>query len=418
MELSQAEVEDLSRLMTMKLIETFPHPQQKGKTSIPILPSIGNNDIYPHNDLEYDRARPNRNLDFFADLWEPFIPSDQQDVFRRLGSFYTELVPGRLWGVSLNTLYFTNRNRAIDDCLKMNSLKKKKKKHRNGPSAGNDVLDWLEHSVLIPARAKGVHVYLSGHIPPNVAEYLEGCYKEFSKLTLKYADVVIAQYYGHMNIDHFFFTTPNQQLKRKAMNRRHPAQSLPETDLQTFMDDDVGDSIPKWLYIYFDNLISHFGKIKHHDIVPHPVFVSPSIIPVFNPGLRVYLYHAEEGSEAEFNYGAVLDYEQYFADLDDWNSRYNRLHSNGIEDSWDPSDFKFTLEYTPKERYNMDYDTSSKDAWMDLASRMSGLDYSIFRRRKGRKKKQRLLDEYATELRKLFFTHMVVKLHGFAFGDD
>lgn len=49
-----------------------------------IVPSFGNNDIYPHNTLDYN-TNTNEILDFYSVLWSPFIPKSQVAQFRRGG---------------------------------------------------------------------------------------------------------------------------------------------------------------------------------------------------------------------------------------------------------------------------------------------------------------------------------------------
>lgn len=68
---------------------------------IPIIPTIGNNDILPHNIF---LEGPNRWTQNFLQIWRSFIPEEQRHQFQRGGWFYTEVIPNKLAVVSLNTM--------------------------------------------------------------------------------------------------------------------------------------------------------------------------------------------------------------------------------------------------------------------------------------------------------------------------
>lgn len=90
---------------------------------MPIVPSIGNNDIYPHNVLA---AGPNRITEEFlrwvllclesnfeltrGSIWKHFIPSEAAHVFERGAYFSVEVIPDRLAVISLNTLFWYDSN--------------------------------------------------------------------------------------------------------------------------------------------------------------------------------------------------------------------------------------------------------------------------------------------------------------------
>eukprot|EP00842_Homolaphlyctis_polyrhiza_P005850 jgi/Hompol1/6266/HPOL_000317-RA len=320
---TEPEIQHVNKIITQHMISTLSHPSDPSTPLIPILASIGNNDIHPHNRLKYSRKSLNPTLNFFADLWAPIIPRSQDTIFRRIGSYYIELIPNKLWGVSLNTLYLASNNDAVPDCRRR---KQKLFDYGSGPypntrpderssdgdtrttatasnsrnefsreyddqeefaqklTAGDDVLSWLELDVLIPAKNRNISVYLSGHIPPNVINYGTGCFAEFSRLTVKYRSVIRGQFYGHMNIGMY--------------------------------------------------LVLHFKVVQSDEDVPYPVFVAPSVTPVFNPALRVYHYSLIEQSNAQDSsanassaqperpatfVGSLTDYDQYYADLKKWN---------------------------------------------------------------------------------------------------
>lgn len=80
---------------------------------VPIIPTLGNNDIFPHNIMT---AGPNKVTREFSDIWRRFIPQDQYHVFDKGAYFWTQVVPGTngkmglnsrggLSVISLNTMY-------------------------------------------------------------------------------------------------------------------------------------------------------------------------------------------------------------------------------------------------------------------------------------------------------------------------
>lgn len=83
-----------------------------GHLSIPVVPTLGNNDIYPHNIME---PGPNRITKEYLQIWNRFIPEDQYHTFAQGAYFWQQVLPGDngFWGlgdtgglavVSLNSL--------------------------------------------------------------------------------------------------------------------------------------------------------------------------------------------------------------------------------------------------------------------------------------------------------------------------
>ncbi|CAH1766478.1 11046_t:CDS:2, partial [Entrophospora sp. SA101] len=173
------EMYDSNRFITNKFLETFTkttytkkhHPLLK---TIPIVPSIGNNDLNPNNIIP---RGPNDILTNLHETWSQFIPKGQHQYFLRGGYFYTEVIPGKLIVVSLNTLYFYKSNTAVNGC-----------KVRTQP--GTIQFRWL-NKVLKKARKHGLKVYLTGHIAPRRNQYILTCYKKYGKLAIKYHDLIL-----------------------------------------------------------------------------------------------------------------------------------------------------------------------------------------------------------------------------------
>lgn len=93
------EVAALNRLVAGKMAEVF--------GSIPIVPSIGNNDVAPHN---IQKPGPSTVLDELHDAWHQFLPDSQHDLFVRDGYFVNEVIPDRLAVISLNTMWLFASN--------------------------------------------------------------------------------------------------------------------------------------------------------------------------------------------------------------------------------------------------------------------------------------------------------------------
>ncbi|KAK1778243.1 Metallo-dependent phosphatase-like protein [Copromyces sp. CBS 386.78] len=157
---------------------------------IPIVPTLGNNDILPHNIL---LPGPNPWLQHYAHLWYRFIPEAQRHSFQFGGWFYVEVIPNRLAVFSLNTLYFFDRNAGTDGCA--------------SPSEpGYKQMEWLRIQLQI-MRERGMKAILTGHVPPARTEskklWDENCWQKYSLWLRQYRDVIVSGLYGHMNIDHF-----------------------------------------------------------------------------------------------------------------------------------------------------------------------------------------------------------------------
>ncbi|KAJ3087300.1 Endopolyphosphatase [Quaeritorhiza haematococci] len=426
-----AEVRDLNAMAVEYMLSAFPHPTNPQKASIPVVPNIGNNDITPHNQLAYTPDEPNPTLDFFASVWEPFIPADQVPVFRKGGYFYVEVVPDQLIVASLNTMYWFNSNRAVPDCT-------------DSSTAGGAQLKWLEESVLKPARKRGVSVYLEGHVPPNVLNFYQQCYIWFATLATEYNDVVLAQFYGHMNIDHFFFPTINmkssfsqqkeastqtfapslsQILESTSSSSSSSSMTIPNIAASSKSVSDFFDSLhhhasthsfsvsslssspslfpssiqldpsipipsagPSWLNIYIQYLLNQYESLSDSDTdsdshvkgVPSVVLVSPSVVPAYNSGLRVFEYKVKETKEegdgpggkrgrrrgGEDKAGTLEGYTQYYVNIARWNRVERRILGR--------DEFIYEVEY----RFNLEYNlpSASTTSYLTLARRLVGKD--------------------------------------------
>ncbi|RAK97084.1 endopolyphosphatase [Aspergillus ibericus CBS 121593] len=186
------EIIDLNQFMADKFAEVF---KGKGAThglSIPIVPTLGNNDIMPHNIF---KTGPNRWTKQYREVWHKFIPEHQRHSFVEGGWFVSEVIPDQLAVISLNTLYFFDSNSAVDGC--------------NAKSEpGYEHMEWL-HVQLKLLRTRHMKAILIGHVPParsgTKRSWDETCWQKYTLFVNRFRDVVVGSAYGHMNIDHFMF---------------------------------------------------------------------------------------------------------------------------------------------------------------------------------------------------------------------
>ncbi|KAK5654953.1 hypothetical protein OQA88_6710 [Cercophora sp. LCS_1] len=186
---SQSQVLGTNRWIADKFAELFAHPDGLG-LEIPVVPTLGNNDILPHNIL---LPGPNAWLHHYTNIWRHFIPEEQRHSFEFGGWFFVEVIPNRLAIISLNTLYFFDRNAGVDGCA-------------NPSEPGFKQMEWLSVQLQF-MRLRGMKAMLMGHVPPARTDskmlWDETCWQKYTLWLQQYRDVVVAGLYGHMNIDHF-----------------------------------------------------------------------------------------------------------------------------------------------------------------------------------------------------------------------
>lgn len=56
-------------------------------------------------------AGPNSITNEFSDIWRAFIPFSQYQVFQHGGYYATEIIPGQVASISLNTMYWYDSNK-------------------------------------------------------------------------------------------------------------------------------------------------------------------------------------------------------------------------------------------------------------------------------------------------------------------
>lgn len=219
----QIEAENL--MIVDKFVEVFGKKDRINDTDplydfiVPIIPTFGNNDILPHNIMD---PGPNRWTRKFLSIWRQFIPEEQRHGFERGGWFYVEVIPNQLAVFNLNTLYFHNKNAAVDGCADKSEI-------------GYEEMDWLRIQLQF-IRQRGMKAIIMGHVPPGRSEtkrsWDETCWQKYTLWMLQYRDVVVGSMYGHMNFEHFLLQD-SDEIDEHAIN------GDPETEVRTALDDEM-----------------------------------------------------------------------------------------------------------------------------------------------------------------------------------
>ncbi|KAG0236318.1 Endopolyphosphatase [Actinomortierella wolfii] len=292
---TQQEIEELNLMIARKFLDTFAaDPDDPLQRRLPIVPSIGNNDVYPHNIM---MAGPNRILQHFSDIWADFIPEDQYHTFQFGGYYITEVIPDKLAVVALNTLYFFNQNTAVNGC-------------DDEEEPGSMQLDWLEVE-LRSLRSRKMSVYLTGHVPPARKSYSPTCYRRYSEIALKYQDVIVGHFFGHANIDHFIVMSDDAISKFPGLKTVEDTNEENNNNKEITMavdEDDDGFAATEFnrysatgLSSYLIELWEQYESIpKHAKLNNYAIAnVGPSVIPTYNPSLRVYEYQLNSQPPSE-----------------------------------------------------------------------------------------------------------------------
>ncbi|CED83970.1 Acid sphingomyelinase and PHM5 phosphate metabolism protein [Phaffia rhodozyma] len=297
------EIFELNRMVAARMDKVF---TSRGVT---VVPSLGNNDIYPHNILT---AGPNSVTNEFLDIWKHYIPAEQYHVFQRGAYFTSEVIPDKLAVISLNTLYWYDSNKAVDGCAFGSS------------EPGALQMDWLEVQLEI-YRDRGMQVWLSGHVPPSAGNYFPDCWYRYGLLGLRYQDTIVGHTYGHMNVDHFFwldsasldaYRTNPDSFTQSSTNIQNQMTSLVASSSfsSSFLSSSSSSSssmlAPTSLFdsnieitksrsksgsLQGDilNSCKEMSEMKKLDMGDYAaVNVGPSVIPTYFPALRVFTYNS------------------------------------------------------------------------------------------------------------------------------
>ncbi|CAK7897783.1 endopolyphosphatase [[Candida] anglica] len=320
------------------------NPDDPRAMLVDLVPSLGNNDVYPHNLFAPGPTLQTREL---FKIWAPFIPQSQLHVFNRGAYFFQEVIPGQLAVLSINTLYWFQSNPLVDNC----DSKKE---------PGYKLFEWLSY-VLKELRQRNMKVWLSGHVPPNEKNYDISCLRKYIIWTHEYRDIIIGGLYGHMNIDHFI--PLDSKAAYKSLKEKYSLQEMVDNNMFDIEGHDSDDEV-----LESDNedlsLEDHYslndvpiqtgegisflappvdiqggvphGKVNYLDTLRETLYatikgkkksgvsserysiahVSASVVPTFNSGLRVWEYNISDLNSA---YEVKIEYapwDEFFVGLD------------------------------------------------------------------------------------------------------
>lgn len=337
----ETDIFDMNERIAAKVFETF-KTDSEYEHDIKLVPSLGNNDVYPHNLFSPGPTLQTREL---YKIWKEFIPSDQLHVFARGAYYFQEIIPNKLAVLSINTLYLFRSNPLVDNC----DSKKE---------PGYKLFEWLGYT-LKELRSRGMKVWLTGHVPPTPKNYDTTCLRKQVVWLHEYRDIIIGSLYGHMNIDHFI---PLDSVKLyRSINRNLQAMGVPEDHLFQLPDMDNTPDIDDDNDIDFEDLElmnEHLDIIATDEIFgsePHSMGGAPngkveymnsirdafysrmkgkkksglnserysvahitaSVVPTFNPGIRVWEYNItglfDDSNEQEQHY---VPWTEFLTDLD------------------------------------------------------------------------------------------------------
>ncbi|KAG5417898.1 PPN1 [Candida metapsilosis] len=308
--------EHVSKLM----YETF-KKNDTPELEVDLIPSLGNNDVYPHNLFSIGPTLQTREL---FQIWQRFIPQSQLHTFNRGAYFFKEVIPGQLAILSINTLYLFQSNPLVDNCDK-----------RKQP--GYKLFEWLGY-VLKELRARNMKVWLTGHVPPNEKNYDLTCLRKYVVWIYEFRDIIVGGLYGHMNLDHFIpldSVAAYKSIKKSQKKGKSKQLEMFEAFNEEFNDDLETDalgatSLYKALDAKFDDSFFRIqggipsNKVEYMNTIREEVYakikgkkksgdygerysishVGSSVVPTFNPGLRVWEYNitnlAQEMTSVKF----------------------------------------------------------------------------------------------------------------------
>ena len=328
----------MNEMMVRKFTEVFgANGDEEDPTKsfvVPIVPTLGNNDILPHNIFE---VGPNKWTKTYLDIWREFIPEEQRHQFDQGGWFNVEVIPNHLAVFSLNSLYFFDNNAAVDGCAAKSE-------------PGYRQMEWLRIQLQF-LRERGMKAIIIGHVPPartaGKQSWDETCWQKYTLWMRQYRDVIVTTLYGHMNYDHFMLQDfedinrdvqngvemgPKMTAKRGGLTVSSAASYLNELratfagvpkkpkslrkakaalDESAMVQDMSDDARPEW---EVDALVKHGkskkdkkksdrkkkekGERKYLDEIGglfgerfSMSFVSPSVVPNYFPTIRIYEYN-------------------------------------------------------------------------------------------------------------------------------
>lgn len=312
---TEPEIFDANELMVNTLKDFFGTGDIYHPYEIPIIPNIGNNDVYPHNMLVEGPTLQTRE---FYRIYRDLVPEAQVHIFNRGMHFVTEVIPDKLAVISINTIYWFDTNPAVDGCDR-----------KKDP--GSLQFRWLR-VVLNELRSRGMKAWVAGHVPPSQENWEPSCRDRFIAWSHEYRDVVLGGLWGHMNLDHFLFHDVKEayKLKKKEgvaneigrldiaegeeveeddgqlpFNRNKKYKKLSPLQRQKmfnlFENDDNDEFTIQNKLEYLNEVRLSYEKAyqdRNDDERFSMSYIHASIIPTYYPGFRIYEYNITGLDEA------------------------------------------------------------------------------------------------------------------------
>lgn len=340
----ESEILEMNQRVADKMEEIFMDDGEElmmpEERRVKIVPSLGNNDVYPHNLVAPGPTLQTREM---YKIWRSFVPAEQMHTFNRGIYYFREVIPGRLAVLSINTLYFFKSNPLNDNC-------------DNRKQPGYKLFEWLSVT-LKELRRRHMKVWLSGHVPPIPKNLHYSCYSKMAVWMHEYRDIIIGGLWGHMNTDHF---VPLDSVKAwKSISKRLNVMGLEEDansinflsynateeddnddfsdDIEMYksmglFDEDFGvlrpsrryDKAPVGKVTYLEDIRDQMlAKIagkknygKHGDRYSF-AHITASVIPTYNSGFRVWEYNVTDLLSNKQPQESFEPWDQFFANLDD-----------------------------------------------------------------------------------------------------
>lgn len=326
----------------------------------PLIYPVSNNDIMPHNLMDTGPSLQTREL---FEAWRPFIPQVQMHTYLMGAYYFQEVIPNQLAVLSLNTMYWFDSNPMVDDC-------------DNKGDPGYKLFEWLGY-VLKEMRARNMKVWFCGHVPPNEKNYDTTCLRKYIAWTHEYRDVIVGGLYGHMNLDHFIPLDSVQayksiqkdfkdEFKQKSVFsvEDEDVHALEDSNLYKALDENFSDKffrvtggVPNKKVTYLETLREELyaplkGKKKsgEHFERYSIAHVTASIIPTFNPGMRVWEYNITD-LEDKLQQVKFEPWDKFFAGVE----RMIEVQSNYVDEkdndemNWEEMD-DITIERKKKHK--------------------------------------------------------------------
>ncbi|KAI8981804.1 Metallo-dependent phosphatase-like protein [Mycotypha africana] len=362
----------LNRIVTNLMAQLF-DDKDATNTSIPVVPVIGNNDVQPHNGIE----KNDDILRSFEKMWSRWIPGDQRQDFLQGGYFAVDVIPEKLRVLAMNTMFFIKKNPAARTCSKKHSV-------------GYMHMRWYKRQ-LAKARQDQMKVYVIGHVPPSTRDFFKNCMRDYLAITSEYSDVVMGHFYGHLNMDHFLLYDKRQQEEEMDYFNDDEGEENEDgdaaSDISIIKESNVpaDDSLTlqrspkhyvKWLKAMYKKVVDYEEEhpfdeqhrrknVYESDMKTQRLFsakttknltlnnnnpitliyVAPSVFPIYMPSLRIYRYEIDHTTNNGANYGRLLGYTQFVANI----TRYNQQGSH----KYPVIPLEFDLEYDTKDLYSM-----------------------------------------------------------------